>query len=100
MISRAKFELLTSLAKTGPIKVEKPQAQSVAEILAKGWLLKRDDLLEISPSGLKELEPYQVKQAIIMAAGFGSRMLPATKDTPKPLVEVNGRRIIETLLDA
>ncbi|HJG06180.1 sugar phosphate nucleotidyltransferase [Ligilactobacillus agilis] len=53
-----------------------------------------------SPSGLKELEPYQVKQAIIMAAGFGSRMLPTTKDTPKPLVEVNGRRIIETLLDA
>ncbi|MBM6766351.1 NTP transferase domain-containing protein, partial [Faecalicoccus pleomorphus] len=45
-------------------------------------------------------EPYQVKQAIIIAAGLGSRMLPATKDTPKPLVEVNGRRIIETLLDA
>lgn len=100
MISQAQFELLTSLAKTGPIKAEKVQAQNVAELLAKGWLLKQDGLLEISPSGLKELEPYQVKQAIIMAAGFGSRMLPATKDTPKPLVEVNGRRIIETLLDA
>lgn len=100
MISRAQFELLTSLAKTGPIKTTKVQTQSVAELLANGWLLKQDDLLEISLSGLKELEPYQVKRAIIMAAGFGSRMLPATKDTPKPLVEVNGRRIIETLLDA
>lgn len=100
MISRAQFELLTSLTKTGPIKAEKVQAQNVAELLAKGWLLKRDGLLEISPRGLKGLEPYQVKRAIIMAAGFGSRMLPATKDTPKPLVEVNGKRIIETLLDA
>lgn len=71
MISRTHFELLTSLAKTGPIKAAKLQAQRVAELLAKGWLLKWDDLLEISPSGLKELEPYQVKRAIIMAAGFG-----------------------------
>lgn len=35
-----------------------------------------------------------------MAAGFGSWMLPATKETPKPLVEVNGKQIIEILLDA
>lgn len=61
MISRTQFELLTSLAKTGPVKATKVQTKSVAELLAKGWLLKRDDLLEISPSGLKELEPYQVK---------------------------------------
>ena len=52
MISREQFELLTSLAEAGPIKATKVQAQSVAELLAKGWLLKRDDLLEISPSGL------------------------------------------------
>ncbi|GET18414.1 hypothetical protein PTL465_07320 [Ligilactobacillus agilis] len=37
MISRAQFELLTSLAKTSPIKAEKVQAQNVAELLAKGW---------------------------------------------------------------
>ncbi|MCQ2485842.1 MAG: NTP transferase domain-containing protein [Clostridia bacterium] len=35
-----------------------------------------------------------------MAAGFGQRMMPATEDRPKPMVTVNGVRIIETLLDA
>ena len=35
-----------------------------------------------------------------MAAGFGSRMVPVTLNTPKPLIKVHGKRIIETLLDA
>ena len=35
-----------------------------------------------------------------MAAGFGSRMVPVTLYTPKPLVRVNGRRIIDTVIDA
>ena len=35
-----------------------------------------------------------------MAAGFGSRMVPVTLNTPKPLILVHGKRIIETLLDA
>ncbi len=54
---------------------------------------------KINEEGLKALEPYRVKRAIIMAAGFGSRMVPITLTTPKPLVEVNGVRIIETLID-
>lgn len=46
------------------------------------------------------LEPYRVKKAVFMAAGFGSRMVPVTLNTPKPLIKVHGKRIIETLLDA
>ena len=41
-----------------------------------------------------------VKRAIIMAAGFGSRMNPVTLTTPKPLVKVNGVRMIDTVIDA
>lgn len=41
---------------------------------------------------------HQVKRAIIMAAGFGSRMLPITLETPKPLVKVNGVRMIDTVI--
>ena len=54
----------------------------------------------VSAAGLKALEPYRVKRAIFIAAGFGSRLVPITLNTPKPLVRVKGVRIIDTLLDA
>ena len=59
-----------------------------------------DGSLEISEKGLKALEPYRVRKAIILAAGFGQRLAPVTLNTPKPLVKVNGVRILDTLLDA
>lgn len=53
-----------------------------------------------APEDLAALEPYRAKRAVLLASGFGSRMLPITINTPKPLVRVNGKRIIESLLDA
>lgn len=41
-----------------------------------------------------------VKRAIIMAAGIGKRMNPITLHTPKPLVKVNGIRMIDTVIQA
>lgn len=61
-------------------------------------LIDEDNL--ITNKGLEILEPYRVKRAIFLAAGFGSRLVPITLNTPKPLVLVNGKRMIETLLDA
>jgi len=55
---------------------------------------------QITKKGLNVLEPYRVKRAIFIAAGFGSRLVPITLNTPKPLVRVKGVRIIDTLLDA
>ena len=55
---------------------------------------------EITPAGMDALEPYRAKRAIFIAAGFGSRMVPVTLNTPKPLIRVNGKRIIDTLIDA
>lgn len=54
----------------------------------------------VTQKGYEELEPYKVKRAIFIAAGFGSRMVPITFNTPKPLVRVHGVRIIDTLLEA
>ena len=41
----------------------------------------------------------RVERAIIMAAGLGNRMHPVTLYTPKPLVKVNGVRMIDTVID-
>ncbi|WP_028504535.1 phosphocholine cytidylyltransferase family protein [Ruminococcus sp. FC2018] len=43
-------------------------------------------------------EKHTVKRAIILAAGKGERMHPVTIDTPKPLVRVNGIRMIDTVI--
>ena len=67
----------------------------IKELLDEGLI--KDNI--VTSKGLEELEPYKVKRAIFIAAGFGSRMVPVTLNTPKPLVRVNGTRIIDTLLD-
>lgn len=45
-------------------------------------------------------ETHMVKRAIIMAAGIGKRMQPLTLETPKPLVKVDGIRMIDTVVSA
>ena len=59
--------------------------------------LVRDGM--ITEKGLEALEPYKTRRAIFIAAGFGSRLRPVTLEIAKPLVKVNGVRIIDTLID-
>ncbi len=43
---------------------------------------------------------YKVERAIILAAGKGERLNPLTLHTPKPLIEVNGQRMIDSVIKA
>lgn len=111
-LTRYEFELLTYIEKHGAreyalreladeLCISGAEIYRCTETLQNaGALEKQGSRLAITKAGLDALEPYRVKRAIILAAGFGSRMMPATADRPKPMVEVKGVRIIDTLLDA
>ena len=43
---------------------------------------------------------HRIRRAVIMAAGFGSRLRPLTDTTPKPLLRVGGQPMIENLIEA
>ena len=102
------FEVLTTIERNDK-KLSQREISSITN-LSLGTINKIVSELEdnklidsnglITKKGLKELEPFRVKRAIFLAAGFGSRLVPITLNTPKPLVRVNGKKIIETLLDA
>ena len=112
MIDRYEFELLCYLEQENPGNSSLRDLSMAMRISAsaldrsldslekKGFARRSADGTGITPQGLEALEPYRVKRALILAAGFGSRMMPATKDRPKPMVRVMGTRIIDTLLDA
>lgn len=55
---------------------------------------------KITGAGISAMEPFKVKRAVFIAAGFGTRLVPITFNTPKPLVRVHGVRIIDGLIDA
>lgn len=65
-----------------------------------GYIKNIDQKILITTKGYDVLEPYRVKRAVFFAAGYGERLIPITYNTPKPMILVNGKRMIETLLDA
>ena len=107
MLSRKQFDVLEVLAMEKAAlsqrQIEEKTGYSLGTVnriikeLAEAGLVEEG---AITTKGLDALEPYRAKRAIFIAAGFGTRLVPVTLNTPKPLVRVNGKRIIDGLIDA
>ena len=107
MLLRKQFDVLTELESSKGAMTQRELAKklgvslgtvnkTLAELDAAGYVADGKP----TAAGLDALEPYRVKRAVFIAAGFGSRLVPVTLNTPKPLVRVNGKRIIDGLIDA
>ncbi|MBE6694103.1 MAG: winged helix-turn-helix transcriptional regulator [Ruminococcaceae bacterium] len=107
MLKKKEFDLLVLLSESDGKTSQRELAEKLncsvgtvnkmlKEFMERGWCNGKT----ITAGGLDALEPYRVKRAVFLAAGFGSRLVPITLNTPKPLIRVHGKRMIETLLDA
>lgn len=106
-LNRKQFEVLSFLERNSEKKTQRIIAEatgmSVGSVNKIIMNLTEQGLISdatVTEAGLAALEPYRVKRAVFIAAGFGSRLVPITLNTPKPLVRVNGQRMIDSLLDA
>ncbi len=106
-MQRKEFEILTAMERATEPCTQRGLAavtglslgsvnKAVRNMTEYGWVSGN----RITDSGFEALESYRVKRAVFLAAGFGSRMAPITFNTPKPLVRINGVRMIDTVLDA
>lgn len=107
MLTKKQFDILDALIDSLEKKSQRELSEltgmslgsvnkTLKELVELGFV--NEDL--ITPKGIAEMQNYRVKRAVVIAAGFGSRMVPITLNTPKPLVRVKGSRIIDSCLDA
>lgn len=69
--------------------------RSIKALVSEGYL---DDAIQPTPKALYEYNTKAPKNAIILAAGFGMRMVPINLAAPKALLEVNGEPLIERII--
>lgn len=67
----------------------------LAHCEAQGHVVTKNGQWILTESGQANLRPHKVDNAIILAAGFGSRAVPLTYETPKGLLPVKGTPMLE-----
>lgn len=105
-LSKSQFSVLDAIIENKNVKLTQREIADLTN-LSLGTINKTLKSIEpflndnsINEEGLRVMEQYRVKRAVFLVAGFGSRLVPITLNTPKPLVRVKGKKIIETLLEA
>lgn len=102
----------SQLLKVFKLKAQKPQStqrtlaaetnfslgkinQSLDELKQRGLL---DENSQVSLQGEKYIDTHHPQRAVILAAGYGMRMVPINTEEPKGLLEVQGEPLIERLI--
>jgi len=69
--------------------------KGIKNLIKDGYL---DDYISPTEKAREEFRAKAPKNAIILAAGFGMRMVPINTQCPKALMEVNGEPLIERII--
>jgi len=65
-------------------------------LIEEGYL---DEKFNLTDKALSEIHRKKPKNAIILAAGFGMRMVPINTEIPKGLIKIHGEPLIERLIN-
>lgn len=96
MINKDQFDILEKIACEQLDIVNNMDFSVMNECINLGYIHNN----QLTQKGLEALEPFRVKRAIFLAAGLGNRLLPLTNITPKPLIKIHGKSIIESGIEA
>ena len=66
--------------------------RSLRNLAKAGYL---NDAMQLTDKAIELGEKRRPRRAVILAAGFGMRMVPINLESPKALLEVNGQTLIE-----
>lgn len=69
--------------------------KSIKSLIEEGYL---EEQMKPTEKAILQFENNRPKNAIILAAGFGMRMVPINMETPKGLLEVKGETLIERII--
>lgn len=109
LINGHSFETpVKKILKKDPICARKEDSEKLIRIL-----MKKNSVMQIpiinklrKIEGLYVLKEFEEKlkkihsnTVVIMAGGFGKRLFPYTKKTPKPMLKIAGKPIIEHIID-
>ncbi|MBM6774817.1 phosphotransferase [Olsenella profusa] len=101
-LTKNEFKVLQALSNTGERLTQRTLADetglSLGTVNSTVKACRGSGMLEdgrITEKGVDALEPYRVRNAVIMAAGLSSRFVPLSYERPKGMLRVKGEVLIE-----
>lgn len=105
MLSKNQFEVLNALRKAPGASqrdVASVSGLSLGTVNSTLKSLQEEGLVEDgkpSATGMEDLAPYKVDNAVILAAGLSSRFAPISYEKPKGVLKVRGEVLIERQIE-